>query len=48
VAERPIFRITPPPYVTPEIAEFVRASLTSRESQKPNIGIESSKLRVKS
>ena len=23
VAERPVFRITPPPYVTPEIAEFV-------------------------
>ncbi len=30
VAERPVFRITPPPYVTPEIAEFVRASLMSR------------------
>jgi len=27
VAGRPIFRITPPPYVTPEIAEFVRSSL---------------------
>src|ERR1700739_1168184 len=24
VADRPIFRITPPPYVTPEIVEFVR------------------------
>ena len=24
VAERPVFRITPPPYVTPEVAEFVR------------------------
>jgi hypothetical protein len=28
VAGRPIFRIAPPKYVTPEIAEFVRASLT--------------------
>jgi hypothetical protein len=27
VAGRPVFRITSPPYVTPEIAEFVRASL---------------------
>jgi hypothetical protein len=24
VAERPVFRISPPPYVTPEIVEFVR------------------------
>jgi len=29
VAGRPVFRITPPPYVTPEIAEFVRSSLAS-------------------
>jgi hypothetical protein len=29
VAERPIFRIVPPPYVTAEIAEFVRSSLES-------------------
>lgn len=28
-AGRPVFRITPPPYVTDEIAEFVRASVTS-------------------
>ncbi len=34
VADRPMFRITPPPYATPEIAEFVRARLTSRASQK--------------
>jgi hypothetical protein len=27
VAERPVFRITPPTYVTPEIVEFVRISL---------------------
>jgi hypothetical protein len=31
VAGRPVFRITPPPYVTPEIAEFVRSILTSQE-----------------
>ena len=31
VAGRPVFLITPPPYVTPEIAEFVRASLASRK-----------------
>jgi hypothetical protein len=30
VADRPIFCITPPPYVTPEIAEFVRESLEAR------------------
>jgi hypothetical protein len=36
VAERPLFRITPPDYVTPEIVEFVRSSLTGRipEEQK--------------
>ncbi|HTS34311.1 MAG TPA: hypothetical protein VMH04_01495 [Candidatus Solibacter sp.] len=28
VADRPIFRIQPPPYVTPEIVEFVRTRLT--------------------
>jgi hypothetical protein len=28
VADRPLFPITPPPYVTPEIAEFVREQLT--------------------
>jgi hypothetical protein len=27
VAERPVFRISPPPYVTAEIVEFVRGSL---------------------
>ena len=27
VAERPVFQITPPPYVTPEIVEFVRSSV---------------------
>ena len=29
VADRPIFRIAPPPYLTPEIVEFVRAKITS-------------------
>jgi hypothetical protein len=28
VADRPVFRITPPMYVTPEITEFVRSGLT--------------------
>lgn len=31
VAGRPIFRIAPPPYVTAEIAEFVRSSLTGQK-----------------
>jgi len=30
VAGRPVFCITPPPYVTPEMAEFVRSSLRER------------------
>lgn len=37
VAERPIFRITPPSYVTPEIAEFVRSSLVARISQEQKL-----------
>jgi hypothetical protein len=32
VAVRPVFRITPPEYVTPEIVDFVRSSLTERIS----------------
>ncbi len=31
VAGRPVFRITPPPYVTPEIVNFVRATLQNQE-----------------
>jgi hypothetical protein len=31
VAERPVFRIKPPKYVTPEIVEFVRSSLAARQ-----------------
>ncbi|HEY6369085.1 MAG TPA: hypothetical protein VIX37_00770, partial [Candidatus Sulfotelmatobacter sp.] len=34
VSDRPIFRITPPTYVTGEIAEFVRTSLLARTSQE--------------
>ena len=34
VANKPIFHITPPPYVTPEIVEFVRTSLVERITQK--------------
>ena len=30
VAERPVFRIAPPPYVTPEIIEFVRTRIRER------------------
>ncbi len=37
VAERPVFRITPPEYVTPEIVQFVRSSLTGRISQKQQL-----------
>ena len=34
VADRPVFRITPPPYVTAEIADFVRERLQERLVQK--------------
>jgi hypothetical protein len=34
VTERPIFRITPPPYVTPEIVEFVRDRISKTASEK--------------
>lgn len=30
VADQPIFRIMPPPYLTPEISEFVRSSINAR------------------
>jgi hypothetical protein len=40
VAERPVFRITPPPYVTPEIAAFVRSSLTARISEEQKLRTE--------
>ncbi len=34
VAERPVFRIKPPDYVTPEIVDFVRTSLPVRGVQR--------------
>jgi hypothetical protein len=34
VAERPVFHITPPGYVTPEIVAFVRSKLTARVEQE--------------
>lgn len=37
VAERPMFRITPPNYVTPEIVDYVRSTLTSKDTL-PTIG----------
>ena len=37
VAGRPIFRITPPEYVTPEIVEFVRLNLIARIHQHPKL-----------
>ena len=37
--ERPIFRITPPPYVTPEIVKFVSSSLSEQfpETRTPRV-----------
>src|SRR5258708_769268 len=35
VAERPVFRIKPPEYVTPEIVKFVREGITARVVQDP-------------
>jgi hypothetical protein len=34
VGGRPVFRITPPPYVTPEIADFVRAGLVEQAHRR--------------
>ncbi len=42
VAERPVFRITPPEYVTAPIVEFVRRAL---ESAKADLGRQTSDLR---
>ena len=33
VARRPMFRISPPPYVTPDIIEFVRRRLTTKDTE---------------
>ena len=37
VAGKPLFRITPPPYVTSEIVEFVRASLVRTQQRQKNL-----------
>jgi hypothetical protein len=34
IADRPVFRITPPMYVTPEITQFVLSSLTTQSSRR--------------
>jgi hypothetical protein len=41
VADRPVFRITPPEYVTPEIVDFVRERITAREVESPKLTAES-------
>ncbi len=41
VAERPLFRITPPPYVTAEIVEFVRSSLVTAKQADSSPGFQS-------
>jgi hypothetical protein len=33
VARRPMFRISPPPYVTPDMIEFVRRKLTTEDTE---------------
>jgi hypothetical protein len=39
VAGRPVFRIAPPPYVTPEIVNFVRASLAAERKADSSPGL---------
>lgn len=39
VADRPVFRITPPPYVTPEIVEFVRSSVVLARTADSSLGL---------
>ena len=41
VADRPIFRITPPNYVSPEIVKFVRESLITRNSEAQKLTADS-------
>ena len=38
VARRPMFRISPPPYVTPQIIEFVRLKLTTEDTEDTEKG----------
>ena len=33
VAQRPVFRISPPPYVTPQLIEFVRRELNTEDTE---------------
>lgn len=37
VLDRPVFRITPPEYVTPEIVDFVREHITARLAGDPKL-----------
>jgi hypothetical protein len=39
VADRPVFRIAPPPYVTPEIVEFVRSTLATAKTADSSPGL---------
>jgi len=48
VADRRVFRITPPEYVTPEIADFVRTSLTEPISTQQKQQARSQKPKAKS
>lgn len=48
VAGRPIFRISPPKYLTDDIVDFVRSRLTGQTSQNATLKTGSSKLRAKS
>jgi molybdopterin-guanine dinucleotide biosynthesis protein len=41
VADQPIFRIMPPPYLTPEISEFVRSSVSARNLAEHKLTAES-------
>jgi hypothetical protein len=40
VAERPVFRITPPPYVTAEIVEFVRSRIDAMAAENRELRTE--------
>lgn len=40
VADRPVFRITPPEYVTPEIVRFVRSRLTVRIDEESTLATD--------
>ena len=40
VAERPVFHITPPPYVTPEIVNFVRSNLVARSAEQEKLSAD--------